>query len=57
MADYRIYLLGVDAELLNAVTIACDDDEEAILQMKLYAGSASRMELWLDDRRILLATE
>ena len=56
MADYRIYMFGVDAELLNTITIACTDDDEAILEMKLYDGSAARMELWLEDRRVLLAT-
>ena len=56
MAEYRIYLFGVDARLLSTVTIACADDDAAILQMKHYAGSAPRMELWLDERRVQLAT-
>lgn len=55
MADYRIYLIGEDAELLNTVEIGCLDDAQAIQEMKFYAASAPRMELWLGDRRVLMA--
>lgn len=56
MADYRIYFFGIDAALLNTVTLTCVDDDDAVLQLKIYAGSAPRTELWSGERRVLTET-
>jgi len=56
MAEYRIYLFGADAKLLNSIEIASESFSEPLRQMLLSGQAVSRLELWLDGRLISKAT-
>jgi hypothetical protein len=51
MTDYRVYVLGSDGHIVNAIQLDCPDDSTAIQTAKQYINGHD-IELWLRDRKI-----
>jgi hypothetical protein len=49
MADYRVYLLGRDGQIVSQTLLICNDDAEAIKQTNHFVGKHA-IELWSGDR-------
>jgi hypothetical protein len=51
MAEYRVYLIGRDGHIANAIQLDCADDQAAIESAKQFVGEYA-IELWQLDRMI-----
>ena len=51
MADYRLYLMSVNGDILQAADIEADDDHEAIHLVRLRQ-EPNDVELWSGKRRV-----
>ena len=51
MAEYRVYLVGMDDHFYDAITLICANDAEAIEQARRLAVGHG-VELWQLDRKV-----
>jgi len=51
MADYRVYLLGLDGHIANVIQLDCADDQAAKESAKQFVGEHP-VELWQLNRMI-----
>jgi hypothetical protein len=51
MTNYRVYVLGNDGHIVNAIQPDCPDDSTAIQTAKKYINGHD-IELWQRDRKI-----
>ena len=51
MAEYRVYIIGVDGHFFNAVPLECSDDADAKERAKQLVDGHD-VELWQRDRKI-----
>jgi hypothetical protein len=52
MADYRVYVVGIDGRFINAVQLDCANDNAAIESAKQFIDDHD-VELWSGDRFII----
>jgi hypothetical protein len=52
MAEYRVYFMGHDGQIISQTPLICSDDAEAIAQAKQLVGGFA-MELWSGERFII----
>ena len=46
MADYRLFLMTAGDRIDRAIALTCDDDDQAIAEMKLQTVAGNGAELW-----------
>jgi hypothetical protein len=51
MANYRVYIIGIDGRFIRAIQLECADDNAAIESAKQFDGGHD-VELWSGDRFI-----
>ncbi len=51
MAEYRVYVIGLDGRFIRSIDISCADDSAAIESAKQLIDGHD-IELWQRDRRI-----
>ena len=51
MTDYRVYVMGTDGHIANAILLDCVDDNAAIESAKQLVNGRD-LELWQRDRLI-----
>jgi hypothetical protein len=52
MAEYRAYAIGPDGRIFKADPMICDNDEEAIAQVRTLAAEHV-IEIWSGDRFVV----
>lgn len=52
MTDYRLYLLTAGDRIGRAIVLTCDDDDHAIVEMRLQTVAADGAELWQGSRMV-----
>jgi len=53
MADYRVYVIGLDGHFYRSVLLDCIDDAEAVKQAKNQLDGHD-IELWQVDRKVAM---
>jgi hypothetical protein len=51
MSGYRVYIIGSDGRFIQAIELACPDDEAAKEYAKQFVDGHD-IELWQQDRKV-----
>jgi hypothetical protein len=52
MAEYRAYVIGSDDLIVSATALVCENDEEAIAEVRTFLMERT-IEIWSGDRFVI----
>lgn len=52
MAEYRAYVIGSDGHIVGATGLVCEDDEEAMAEVRTFLLDRT-IEIWSGDRFVI----